>query len=87
MKISGGLLHGFTDEGKGGEVQHAFDGKVLEDFAQAVSVRQLGFDKNCFLGNGIAIATREIVVDHDFVAEAEQLLGDDATDVSGAAGY
>ena len=82
LRLADGLAH----ERERREVQDALDVPAREDRTQSITVADVGLDEGSALRNGRAMAPAEVVDDDHVVAILNQLLGDDAADVAGAAG-
>ena len=79
-------LHGFAGFDGGGEVHHGVDLVGGENAVERCAVGGVGYDERRARVSGGLGAVGEIVEDDDFIAAGDQLGGDDAADVAGAAG-
>ena len=83
--IQVGLLDRFADEGEGGKVHHGVDFALAQQGRQLGLVAQVAFDQQA-ARHGLAMALRQVVVDHDLVAGRQQPAEAVRADVTGAAG-
>ena len=83
--VLGRLRDGLADERVGRHVDDRLGLLLAEGSAQDVCVEEVGADEARLGVDGRAVALREVVVDRDLVAVFDQLFGDDAADVAGAA--
>ena len=71
----------------GCEVDDEVDGMRAEEAPDRFPVQQVGLNEPDPFRHGLAVAGAEVVQADDLMACAKQLLGHDAADVAGDAGY
>ena len=59
---------------------------ICEGLSQYGGIKQVAFDESRAGNNCLPMTFNEVVVDDDFMTVGHQFFGDDATDITGAAG-
>jgi hypothetical protein len=77
---------GESEVGQRREMHYGIDRVFAKDTAKFFAIRQVAFNERCPIGHGIAVTSKQRIVDANFEAALEKLFGCNAANVSGAAG-
>ena len=86
-EILGGILHGLTDEGVGGEMHDGIGFHLAHGVAEDGAIKEVALEKFGAGINRLTVAFAEIIENRDLVTFVEKLFNADAADVAGSAGH